>query len=405
MAERPDDQQRQRDDRHGSRASTIRPERRRGREAPHEQRDDARDGDSVEDREPRDAAVGSRHQPVEEARRPDREVEVVRLPPEAIRQPLPVVVRDRERDEELGGGDPEAGPERAVGRRERDEELDERERQERVDRDGQDVDADQRADEQAAEAVDVLDREARPAAALRLASEREPEADDDAEDDVRRDARRARRVPDRRARAHVHAAPPPSRCATQAFSTISPSTRDEAAGDAALVEPRPARVRRAGSRPSRRRPRRGSVAPEAVTCSQRRLARRGPSSVSTRCAPRDAVPLVARPPLTTRIAPPAGSATSTGPRTARSPPTETKPGRRESAAASSTAERLHDAVQVEREPRRAGEQPLGQSRPPRQRPQSVGSTRPSVSAATSSATAQRAREERRDGEHARRRRG
>ena len=237
-------------------------------EAPQEQHENRRDGDSVEDREPGGAAVGPRHEPVQRGERPDGEVGVVRHPPVPIRHPLPVVVRDRERDEELGGGDPEARPDRSVGRGERDEQLRERERQERVGRDRQDVDADEGADEQAAEAVDVLHREARPAAVLRLAPERQPERDDDAEHDVRRDAGGARRVPDRRARAQVHGGISRVARAQASFSTISPLSGDEAAGDAARVEPlRPAR-RRAGSRSSRRRPRPRHVAPDAVTCSQ-----------------------------------------------------------------------------------------------------------------------------------------
>ena len=345
-------------------------------EAPDEQHEDARDGDPVEDRQPRGAAVGARHQTVHRCEAPDREVEVVRLPPEAVRQPLPVVVRDREGEQELGGGDPEPRPERPVARRERDEQLGEREGEERVGRDGQDVDADEGAHEQAAEAVDVLHREARPAAALRLAAEREPEADDDAEDDVRRDARGARRVPDGRARASRACLHRLLALLPDARSRRSRRRRRRSARDPARVEPVRPVGRRAGSRPSRRRRRRGSSRrTQSPAPSTKSLAL--PVAVSTRCAPRDAVPLVARPPETTRIAPPAGSATSTGPRTARSPPTETKPGPSRAAAASSTASAFTT-------PLRSSASPGGrESMPPEtttsgQRPQSVGSTSPSV---------------------------
>ena len=87
----------------------------------------------------------------------------MRAPPEAIGQPPPVVVRDREREQQLGGGDAETRPERPVARRERDDQLGEREGEKRVGGDRKHVNADERPDEKAAEAMDLLDGEARPA--------------------------------------------------------------------------------------------------------------------------------------------------------------------------------------------------------------------------------------------------
>src|SRR5207302_1641661 len=50
--------------------------------------------------------IRSRHEPVQRRERPDGEVHVVRFAPEPVRQPLSVVVGDRQRYEKLGGGDP-----------------------------------------------------------------------------------------------------------------------------------------------------------------------------------------------------------------------------------------------------------------------------------------------------------
>src|SRR5215472_3499117 len=384
VAQRSDDEQRQRDDGHGAGGRDARRAQHVAAEAPEEQHEHGRDGDAVEDRQPGGSPVGSGHQPVQRGERPDGEVEVVRSSPEPVRQPAAVVVRDREREQEFGRRDPESRPERPVARGEGDEQLDEREGQERVGGDRQDMDADERADEKTTEAVDVLEREARPAPILSLAAEREPEADDDAEHDVGGGSRRARRVPDRRARAHVHAGTSWVERAQVSFSTIRPSTPMK----------RPARPRassHSGPCSSSRKPvfaatsAARQLAPDAVTCDQHESLGR-PVSGSTRCAPREAVPLVARPPVTTRTAPPAGSATSTPPRTARSPPTETKPGPSSTATASSTASAFTTPFRSRASPGgRRSIHPATQISD--QRPRSVGSTSPSVSAATSIAIA------------------
>src|SRR5215468_8902257 len=101
VAERADDQKRQSDDGHGSGRRNAR-DPPRAAEAPDEQSDDARDRKSIEDRQPRCATVGPRHQSVYRGETPDGEVEVVRLAPEAVGQSLPIVVRDRERHQQLG---------------------------------------------------------------------------------------------------------------------------------------------------------------------------------------------------------------------------------------------------------------------------------------------------------------
>ena len=143
------------------------------------------------------------------------------------------------------------------------------------------------------------------------------------------------------------------------------------------------------------------LAPEAVTCSHGESLG-PPVAVSTRCAPRDAVPLVARPPETTRIGAvrrerdvdrAAHGEVAADRDEAR--PVERRGGRVD-------RERLDDAVQVERQARRAREQPARTSTISVQRPQSVGSTSPSVSRGDVERHAQRPREERRHGEHPRR---
>ena len=247
------------------------------------------------------AAVRAGHHAVERGERPHGEVEVVRQPPEAVRQPRAVVVRDREREQQLRGGDAETGPERPVGRRERDEQLREREREDTSrPRSPATWIADERADEQAAEAVDVLDREARPAPALRLAAHRHSEQTTTV--------------------STTYAATPEARAAYQIAGleltcTLHGSARPGVVLDDLAVAARRngpgCRARRATrARPS---PRRNAtfaatsaarqLAPDAVTCSHGESLG-APVRGSTRCAPREAVPLVARPPATTRIAPP-----------------------------------------------------------------------------------------------------
>ena len=190
---------------------------------------------------------------------PDGEVEVVRLPPEAVREPLPVVVRDREGDEQLGGGDPQPCPDRPVGRGERHEQLGEGEGQERVGRDRRGRGSPMSEPTRRPPKRWTSSTEKRGQRRLcALPPSASPSADDEAEDDVCRDARGAGRVPDRWVRGHVHAGTACVAPAQAPFSTISPSRPTKRPGIATLVEPRRARGRRAGSRPSRRRRRRDS---------------------------------------------------------------------------------------------------------------------------------------------------
>ena len=60
---------------------------------------------------------------MDESQGPDKEVEHVGAPPESVRQPLAVAVRDRKREQELRSDDPERGPHRAIGSRPRDEQI------------------------------------------------------------------------------------------------------------------------------------------------------------------------------------------------------------------------------------------------------------------------------------------
>jgi hypothetical protein len=60
---------------------------------------------------------------VDECQGPDEEVEHVGAPPEGVRQPLAVAVRDREREQELRSDDPERGPHGAIGSRAGDEQI------------------------------------------------------------------------------------------------------------------------------------------------------------------------------------------------------------------------------------------------------------------------------------------
>ena len=125
--------------------------------------------------------------------------------PDPVRDAPAQVVRDREREQELHGDDAEARPQRPVGGAEGDDELAQRERHGRVERDPEDVDADERARKQPQEAVHLLDAEARQARQVRPTREREAEGDRGRQEDVGDDAAGAGRVPRHGARDHVHA--------------------------------------------------------------------------------------------------------------------------------------------------------------------------------------------------------
>ena len=130
------------------------------------QRQESRDdcgGRRVDGEQPGRAAIGSRRDPVHGRGEPDDEVEVVRAPPEAVRKGLPVVVRHRERNEQLGRDHAEGDRDRPVGRRAGNQDVGQRERQVAVDQQRAHVDEDERPREQADEAVHVLERETQPA--------------------------------------------------------------------------------------------------------------------------------------------------------------------------------------------------------------------------------------------------
>ena len=132
----------------------------RAQRAPEDQRDDGRRRGRVEEEQPRRVAVGAAPDPVQRRGGPDGEVEVVRPAPVTIRDAAPVVVRERQRDEQFGGGDVQARPQRAVARGERNQEL-YRGRTAGTSRSRSSARGSRRRspDEQAAEAVHVLDRE------------------------------------------------------------------------------------------------------------------------------------------------------------------------------------------------------------------------------------------------------
>ena len=95
--------------------------------------------------------------------------------PDAVRQPSAVVIRDREREQELRRDDAQCDPQRPVAGEKRDDDRPDRKRQPGIDRDREDVNRDEAADEQADEPVDVLDHEPRPAGKRLLAGHRQAE--------------------------------------------------------------------------------------------------------------------------------------------------------------------------------------------------------------------------------------
>ena len=103
---------------------------------------------------------------MQEGEPPDREIQIVGAAPEAVREPLPVPVGDREREQQFSRDDAEGCRQRTVSRSARNDQLRQREGHVRVDEQREHVDGDKRPGEQPGEPVDVLDREARPVAQL-----------------------------------------------------------------------------------------------------------------------------------------------------------------------------------------------------------------------------------------------
>ena len=205
--------------------------------------------------------------------------------------------------------------------------------------------------------------------------------------------RRRRRLPSRRTTSptfaiRCKAAPlavsAPSRGATTSFTSVPP--RRERNRPA-----RPCRSSHAGPSPSRRK---------AVFAASRQSSSRPPTPSpratvnrwAVQCAgrsggvvgrpPRDQVrlviPLVASPPARTVIMPPAGSATTWSPLTARSPPAETNPEPGDERQRIVDSETLDDAVEVEEHAGRAQDDLCPRCRTARQRPARASSRWPRV---------------------------
>src|SRR4051794_13867401 len=110
------------------------PGRRLGRHEPcGGQAPDERGRAQVQRGRPEAARVRPGRDPVHEREQPHPEIQVMRAAPEAVRQRLPVAVRDRERREQLGGDDARGDGERPVRRRPRHQQVPKRERQGRGD--------------------------------------------------------------------------------------------------------------------------------------------------------------------------------------------------------------------------------------------------------------------------------
>ena len=103
-------------------------------------------------------------------------------------------VRERHREEQERGGDPEPDSERPVARLEGDHELDDRDRDDTVGEQRESVEREEHAGEDRQEAVHLLDCEARPGE-LRAGRHEHPEHDRRREEQVRDDPRRAGDVP------------------------------------------------------------------------------------------------------------------------------------------------------------------------------------------------------------------
>jgi hypothetical protein len=116
-AEREDDDQLGRDDRSGSGPEADSPALDCGgaKHAADGQADHKRRRDHVDRGGPGSGGVGSGGQAMREREGPDGEVQVVGALPEGVPELLPVVVRDREGDQQLGADDPKRDPERPKG--------------------------------------------------------------------------------------------------------------------------------------------------------------------------------------------------------------------------------------------------------------------------------------------------
>ena len=145
---------------------------------------------------------------------------------------------DRDGHEQLERDDAEPGRERPVPGGEGNDELRERERHDRVERDRADMDGDEEPGEEAEEAVHVLDGEAGEPGNGRLAGEQDARR----ARSRRRAGTRRRRLRGRRTRRRsssdyeMHTAASASRGQPPA-RTISPSRRDEPALQPAALEP------------------------------------------------------------------------------------------------------------------------------------------------------------------------
>jgi hypothetical protein len=157
----------------------------RHEQAPGEQAADGTGGADVERRRPLGSGIGAGEEPVHDGERPHGEVQVVRAAPEAVRKPASIAVRDREREQELGRDDSERGREGTVRSGAGNHQLCERERHVSIDEQCENVQRDERAGQQAEEAVHVLDREARPVAQLRAAGEGETGQDGEGQEPER----------------------------------------------------------------------------------------------------------------------------------------------------------------------------------------------------------------------------
>ena len=155
-------------------------------------------GQRIQPDEPGLIAVCAGEDAVSGGEEPDGERGVVHAAPDAVREPGAEAVRDPDRDEELDRDDPEAGRERTIRGRERNDELRQRERNDGVERDRADVDRDEEAREKPEEAVHVLDGKPREAGHAPLAGEGDPGEDARGDEEVGDDAAGAGRVPDGR---------------------------------------------------------------------------------------------------------------------------------------------------------------------------------------------------------------
>src|SRR6266542_3379260 len=281
--------------------------------------------------QPSRAAIGAAAETVRGRGDPDEEVQVVQAPPHAVGDALAVAVGQTQREQQLGRHDADTGPERPVAGREGNDELGEREAGLRVDGDHRDVQDDEDADNQTGEAVDLLEREARPARELLLPGQHEAEDNGAREEQVRDDPAGPRRVPVDRDGRRRHAAASPggiARRQVRLARDLPSRNRNRPASPRASSHagpPSPSRKAALAATSARRQ-----VPALTVTSSHGdsdgfplRGSIRWCCQMPARCQRRLTLPLVASPPQTTRTAPPPGSATSTEPLVARSPPADT----------------------------------------------------------------------------------